>query len=43
MSGGGRVIFRGEEQDATGKRTADFDPLRSVDEIDACMKAKHGE
>ncbi len=43
MSGGGRVIFRGEEQDATGKTTADFDPVRSLQEIEACMKAKRGE
>jgi hypothetical protein len=43
MSSGGQVIFRGEEQDATGKRTADFDPVRSLDEIQACLSKKHGE
>lgn len=42
MSSGGQVIFRGEEQDATGKTTADFDPVRSLDEIEACMRAKRG-
>lgn len=42
MSGGGQVIFRGEEQDTTGKRTADYDPVRSVDEIKACLDAKPG-
>lgn len=43
MSSGGRVFFRAEEQDAAGKPTADFDPVRSLDEIKACMSAKRGE
>jgi hypothetical protein len=42
MSGGGQVVFHGEEQDAKGNRTADFDPVSSLDEIKACMNANRG-
>ncbi len=31
------VLYRGQEQDSTGKTTAEFDPVRNIEEINACL------